>query len=163
MQLQLVSARQQLNTSGRHLLHAWYSVDCWVTEQRLTEAGKSEVSAIYGPNTIFTDINSFLKGETSHKQLIVIHGSTLLKIDRQQFNLLRAYPETPLLLEHYLLLKQASDQWRLDLLALPDYQKFNRFASSYPVGQLPGILCASFLRMTPSRYSAAKKLYNRSK
>lgn len=163
MQLQPVKAKQLLNFSGKHINHAWFNVDCWIIEQRITETGKEEISAIYGPNTIVTDITSFLKGETSHRQLIVINGSTLLKIDRKHFNLLRSYPETPLLLEHYLLLKQASEQWRLDLMLLPDNQKFNLFAAHYPINQLPGKLCASFLRMTPSRYSAAKKLYNRSK
>lgn len=161
MQALQVHPKQQLFSPGSHLQYAWYSIDCWIAAHRIMEEGKEEVSAFHRPNSIFTDIGSFLKGETSHQKLVVINGTNLLKIDRQHFNLLRLHPETPLLLEHYLLDQQYHDQWRLDLMSLSDKKKFNSFAVVYPVNELPGKLCASFLRMTPSRYSAAKKLYNR--
>lgn len=158
--LQHVNAKQELIAIGKHLQQAWYSVDCWVAEFRITEDGREEVSAIHSPNTIFTDINSFLTGDTSHQSFTVINGTQLISIKKQQFNQLRIYPETPLLLERYFLAQHQTDQWRLDLMYLSDRQKFNRFAAKYPVNQLPGKLCASFLRMTPSRYSAAKKFHN---
>lgn len=161
MELQQVYPKQQLNYSGRHLNHAWFSIDCWVAAHRISEGGRAEVSAIYPPISIFTDISSFLRGETSHQQLAVISGRKLLRIDRQHFNLMRSHSETALLLEHYLLDQQHHNQWRLDLMSLSDTQKFNSFAAVYPTNHLPGNICASFLRMTPSRYSAVKTLYNR--
>lgn len=161
LQFQQVKAKQQLISVGIHLHSAWYSIDCWASAIRILPNGREEVTAIYAPNEIFTDIGSFLQGHPCQYQLDIINGSALLKIDRTHFNQLRSHHETATLLEHFLVLQQEKNEWRTDLLALPDQQKFDRFAKKYPIHQLPGKLCASYLRMTPSRYSTAKTQYNR--
>ncbi|MFN0293481.1 Crp/Fnr family transcriptional regulator [Pedobacter helvus] len=161
LQLQHVKPKQQLISIGIHLNNAWYSMDCWACAIHILPNGREEVTAIYAPNEIFTDIGSFLQGQLCQHQLDIIHGSMLLKIDRTHFNQLRSHHETATLLEHFLVLQQEKNQWRTDLLVLPDQQKFDQFAKYYPIHQLPGKICASYLRMTPSRYSAAKTQFNR--
>ena len=156
LQLQHVKQKQELAAIGTHLNMAWYSIDCWATASHPLPNGRDEITSIYAPNEIFTDIGSFLMGHSTQHQLTIVQGHTLLKIDRTHFNQLRSHQETAALLEHYLLLQQDKHQWRMDLLVLPDQQKFNLFAKHYPIHELPGKTCASYLRMTPSRYSAAK-------
>lgn len=160
LELQHVRPKQQLTSIGTHLDTAWYSIDCWASAVHVLPNGREEVTVLYAPNEIFTDISSFLKAQACQHQLSIINGSMLLRLDRTHFNSLRSHQETATLLQHFLLLQQEKIEWRTDLLALPDQQKFDKFARHYPTHKLPGKLCASYLRMTPSRYSAAKTQFN---
>lgn len=159
LQIQYVKPKQQMVRLGRRLDFAWYSIDCWAASTHVLPNGNEEITAIYAPREIFTEIGSFLLGYPCQHQLNIINGNTLLKIDRQHFDQLRSHGETFLLLEYYFVLQQEKYQWRMDLLSLADQQKFEQFAKQYPIHLLPGKICASYLRMTPSRYSAAKNSY----
>ena len=161
LEFQAVKAKKEVPNFSKDNRYAWYSVDCWIAEYRNLQNGKQEVYAIYGPKHIFTDINSFLKNTTSNHKFIVISGTSLLSIARTNFHQLRKFPETPLLLEHYMLKQWELDLWRSELMTYSDREKVNHYAQKYPINLLPNNISASFLRMTPSRFSAARATYNR--
>jgi len=162
MEPQKATPKRELDILSRDTGYAWFSIDCWVAEYQVLFSGKEEVYAIYGPKQIFTDINSFLKASASNHRFLVISGSRLLAIERHNFSHLRSFRETGVLLEHYLLQQREKDNWRLELMSYPDHGKVEFFATKYPINGLPNKISASFLRMTPSRFSAERSKYNRS-
>lgn len=163
MQLQKVTPKKELHQLDTQQHYAWYSIDCWIAEYQTLPIGKEEVYAIYPPKQVFTEISSFLQQTTTKHKFIIISGRKLLCIDRSHFLQLRNFPETPLLLEHYLLQHNERDNWRLELMTYSDYEKVKHFAERYPINQLPAKISASYLRMTPSRFSGARLRLNREK
>lgn len=161
MQQQAVKPKQQLFHYGAHVFSAWYSVDCWISQHHMLDSGLEEIIHFFRPGEIFTDLPSFLRGETTRSRAGIIEGSTLLSISRQQFSQLKPYPETAELLLEYMLQQEQKDLWRISMLALHEKEKVAMFAKSYPINHLPGNLCASFLRMSASHFSLAKNSYNR--
>lgn len=159
--IQRIRTKSVISNEEKDLHYAWYSIDAWVAEYRNLQSGKSEVYAIYGPEQIFTDINSFLKQTISTHKFIAISGTNLLRIERNNFNQLRKFPETSLLLEHFMLQQWELDVWRSELMTYSDREKVYHYAQKYPINLLPNVISASFLRMTPSRFSAAKAAFNR--
>lgn len=160
MELQKVKAKKELTILSKDIHYAWFSIDCWIAEYRTLTTGKEEVYAIYGPKQIFTDINSFLTESESNHKFMIISGTRLLSIERSNFLFLRSFPETPLLLEHYMLQQWELDKWHSELMTYSDHEKAIHFAQKYPINLLPNIISASFLRMTPSRFSAERTKYN---
>lgn len=160
--IQQVKAKQELCSMGIHCSSIWYSVDSWVVDLSQLSIGKEEVSALYGPGDIFTDLKSILQIEPSHKRAVVITGTTLLRICRADLIPLQPELSSTNLLAKYMLELRERDHWRMELLSLSDQAKVDAFAKRYPLNHLPGYICASYLRMTPSRFSKAKTLYNRS-
>ncbi|WP_144371958.1 hypothetical protein [Pedobacter xixiisoli] len=163
MDLQIVRAKKELIILSKDIHYAWYSVDCWIAEYRTLTTGKEEVYAIYGPKQIFTDIDSFLKETASNHKFMIISGSRLLSIERNNFHILRKFRETALLLEHYMLKQWELDKWHSELMTYSDYQKVNHYAQKYPINDLPAKVSSSFLRMTPSRFSGARLQFNKNK
>lgn len=159
--IQCIRTKKAISSDEKDLHYAWYSIDAWVAEYRNLQSGKSEVYAIYGPEQIFTDINSFLKQTISTHKFIAISGTNLLRIERNNFNQLRKFSETSLLLEHFMLQQWELDVWRSELMTYSDREKVRHYAQKYPINLLPNVISASFLRMTPSRFSAAKAAFNR--
>lgn len=92
---------------------------------------------------------------------MVIEGEDLLYIKKEDFNILKPYPETFDLVQYVMLLEQEIEAWRVWIMTLKDEQKIEQFSSRYPMNRLPNHICASFLQMTPSRYSAEKAQFNR--
>jgi|GEM_PF-4899530 len=163
MELQKVRARKELTILSKDIHYAWFSIDCWIAEYRTLTSGKVEVYAIHGPKQIFTDINSFLEETDSNHKFMIISGTRLLSIERANFNNLRSFEETPLLLEHYLLEQRKLDSWHSEVMTYSDHEKVRHYAAKYPINLLPNIVGASFLRMTASRFSAERTRYNREK
>lgn len=161
MQLKQVSPRQQLCHPDQHITSAWYNIDCTIYVHQALPHGLEEIIAIYLPGQILTDPHSFLQNKPSRQRITVLEGNQLLAISKQHFKNLRCLPETPLLLEHYLLQQQQQNDWRLNLLALNDQEKVATFAQHYPINHLPGHICASYLRMTQAHFSTLKAQYNR--
>ncbi|MGE6221154.1 hypothetical protein ACQKCH_15105 [Nubsella zeaxanthinifaciens] len=163
MELQLVRAKKELTILSKDIHYAWFSVDCWIAEYRTLASGKEEVYTIYGPKQIFTDINSFLTETASNHKFMIISGERLLSIERSNFQYLRKFSETALLLEHYMLQQWELDRWHSELMTYSDYEKVSHFAKKYPINDLPAKVSSSFLRMTPSRFSGARLLFNKNK
>ncbi len=161
--IQNVHPKQHLSQPGQHISLAWYSVDCILTAQQPLANGLEEAVAIYLPNTIFTDIHSFLQNSPTQQRLTLLEGSQLLAISKQRFQNLRSLPETTLLLEHYLLEQRQQDLWRLNLLAMKDNEKVATFAQRFPINHLPANISASYLRIDPSRFSRLRAQYNKSR
>lgn len=157
-----VRAKQELCSLGIHCSSIWYSVDCWLANIEQLSTGNEEVSALYGPGEIFTDLKSLLRGEASSKSTIVISGTSLLHICRAQLVKMQPALSNTMLVANYMIELREQDHWRMELLSLGDQAKVDRFAERYPLNLLPGHICASYLRMTPSRFSMAKTRYNRS-
>lgn len=161
MKLETVTHKQQLSHEGSYINKAWYSIDCSIASYQTSLSGSEEVIAIYRPTEIFTDLFSFLEQKPTKQRLVVIDGTQLLYIGRKDFNLLRSYMQTSLLLEHYLLTQRQNDHWRMELFSLSDKQKVSRFAERYPINNLPANISASYLKMDPSRFSKLRGELNR--
>lgn len=158
---QHTQAREVLCARGTQVRAAWYSVDAWVLLWRPMENGEGEVARIYGPGEILTEPGGFFGGGPAQGELSVIQGSRLLRISRTDFAQLKKFAETFDLAQGYMLAEREMETWRLGLLALHEGERLAAFALRYPLSSLPAVACASFLRMTPSRFSAARASYLR--
>ncbi|WP_124580202.1 Crp/Fnr family transcriptional regulator [Pedobacter sp. KBW06] len=156
---------------GKHLLvnpgtyvnRAWFNVDGFVIASLVEENGTERVIRIYQPWQIFTDMFSFLKSRPSTLKFSVITKCTLLVIQRSDYETLKIYPETQDLFSNIMWEEQKIEIFRTRLMTLTDQSKVIEFASVYPINKLPNKVCASFLKMTESRFSIAKAKFNRMK
>ena len=150
-----------LLTPPEYAIRAWFSINCYVVAYAYNESGDLNVVRIYMPDDIFTDLNSFFQNKPAKLRLMIIQGEDLLFIKKEGFNTLKSFPETFDLVQYVMLMEQEIEAWRVWIMTLKDEQKIEQFSLRYPMNQLPNHICASFLQMTPSRYSAAKANFNR--
>ncbi|RZM26958.1 MAG: hypothetical protein EOO88_15110 [Pedobacter sp.] len=162
MKFQSANAKQLLYPYGSHVTSAWFSYDCWAAQYERVSDGLEEVVKLHRPGDIFTDLNSFFRGNQATSKTIILEGSSLLQLTRSAYQQLKQYPETAELLQHYMLLQTDHEAWRLHLMSLSDRDKIKQFASKYPIHKLPASIAASYLRISPSRFSSLRGNYNKS-
>ncbi|MES2418327.1 MAG: hypothetical protein V4541_09070 [Bacteroidota bacterium] len=162
LHLQHENPKTILLNPPKHASRAWFSLDCFVVAYTYDESGNLNVVRIYMPNDIFTDLSSFFQDRPAKLKLTIIQGNELLYIKKEDFNTLKIFPETFDLVQHIMLVEQDLEAWRVWIMTLKDEQKVHEFSLRYPMNLLPNHLCASFLQMTQSRYSAEKAFCNRS-
>lgn len=149
-------AKSILLDQGAHAKRIWYSVDCIVIGYDYGRGSSEYVNRIYLPGDIFTDLGSFFHLTATKSKLLVLQGSELLYIGRENFSELRIYPEGFDLMQQLMLREHDLQVWRGWLMALRDEQKVKEFGVIFPIYQIPNHIAASFLQMTPSRFSAIK-------
>lgn len=154
--LQTASPKSVLLDQGAHAKRIWYSLDCIVIGYDYSRGSGEFVSRIYLPGDIFTDLNGFFQSSASNSKLVVLQGSDLLYIGRESFSELRLYPEGFDLMQHLMLKEHGLQVWIGWLMTLRDEHKVKEFGLRYPIYQIPNHVSASFLQMTPSRFSAIK-------
>lgn len=142
--------------SSQHAKRMWYSLDSFVVGYDYTRGNGQKVTRIYLPGDVFTDLSSFFQNKPAKLKLVILQGGDLLYVTRADFNGLRQYAEGFDLIQHLMLLEQELESWRGWIMTLRDEQKVAEFNQRYPMYLLPNHICASFLQMTPSRYSAVK-------
>ena len=156
LQLQHVQARTILLDPPSHALKVWFSVDCFVAAYAYDEGGQEHVERIYMPNNLFTDLFSFFQSKPSRLKLVVIEGEEMLFIKWEDFKLLKTFAETADIVQYGMLKEHELESWRAWVMTLTDSQKVYQFSLHYPIHLLPNHICASFLQMTASRFSAEK-------
>lgn len=154
--IQPVAARQVILDPPEHVKGAWFSLDCFIVGYGPNNMGDVSVSRIYQPNHIFTDLPSFFQHKPSHLKLVIVDGSELLYFKKEDFDGFKEFTETFDLVQHLMFLEQEIEAWRGWLMTLRDGQKVREFGLRYPIYLLPNHICASFLQMTASRFSAEK-------
>jgi len=162
LHIQKESSKAILLSPPDHATKAWFCVNIYVAGYTYNESGDLNVVRIYKPNDVFTDLPSFFQDKPAKLKLIVIQGEELLYFKKEDFYILKSFPETFDLVQHVMIMEQDLEAWRVWIMTLKDGQKIQQFSQHYPINLLPNHICASFLQMTPSRYSAEKALYNRS-
>lgn len=158
---QRVGTRAILLNPPDHALKGWFSVNCFIVAYAYDEGGNQHVERIYMPDDVFTDLFSFFQNKPARLKFVVIQGEEMLFIKKEDFKLLRAYAETVDLVQHVMLKEHALESWRAWIMTLKDDHKVHQFSLHYPINLLPNHVCASFLQMTPSRFSAEKARFNR--
>lgn len=161
MKSQKVKAKQLLYPYGSHVTSAWFSYNCWAAQLEKAKNGLEEVTKIHRPGDIFTDLNSFFRGNEATSKILILEGDSLLQMTKNCFQKLKQHPETTELLQHYMLLQTDHDAWRLHLMALTDQEKIKQFAEKYPINKLPASIAASYLRVSPSRFSSLRGNFNK--
>ncbi|RZM23421.1 MAG: hypothetical protein EOO88_26210 [Pedobacter sp.] len=154
--LQKVKPKSVLLELGGHAKRIWYSLDCTVIGYDYTRGSGEYVNRIYLPGDIFTDLNSFFQLKATTSKLVVVQGMELLCIGREEFSALKSFDEGFDLMQQIMLTEHDLQVWRGWIMTLRDEQKVREFNSRYPMYHLPNHICASFLQMTPSRFSAIK-------
>jgi hypothetical protein len=153
---QRVQAKTILLEPPAHALKGWFSVDCFIAAYAYDGGGQEHVERIYLPNDLFTDLFSFFQNKPSRLKLIVIEGEEMLFIKLEDFRLLKTFTEMVEIVQYAMLKEHELESWRAWVMTLNDRQKVYQFSLHYPVHLLPNHICASFLQMTPSRFSAEK-------
>lgn len=154
--IHVVAPKRIILDPPEHVKGAWFSLDCFVVGYGLDKAGEVSVSRIYKPNHIFTDLPSFFQHKPSKLKLVIIDGEELLYFKKEDFDGFKIFPETFDLVQYLMFLEQEVEAWRGWLMTLRDEHKVLEFSFRYPIYLLPNNVCASFLQMTASRFSAEK-------
>lgn len=158
---QIGTHKQLLHIPPERAVFAWFLLSGLVAASILGKNGKEVVLRIYQPGMIFSDINSFLYNTVSKIKLTVIGEADLQYIKKKDFDeKILPFPETKELIQHIILLEQELDLQRGLLISLSEEERFNEFASSYPMNQIPNITGASFTNMTTSAYCKFKAIWN---
>lgn len=144
-----------------HANKIWFSINCYVAAYTYNQSGEMQVARIYMPNNLFTDLPSFLQDKPAKLKLVVIQGTELLYIKKEDFSRLKQFPETFDLVQHVMFMEQEIETWRVWIMTLKDEQKVQQFSLCYPMNLLPNHICASFLQMTPAKYCIEKAACNR--
>jgi hypothetical protein len=153
---QRVQVRTILLEPPAHSLKVWFNVDCFIAAYAYDEGGQEHVERIYMPNHLFTDLFSFFQNKPSRLKFIVIEGEEMLFIKSEDFKLLKTFAETTDIVQYAMLKEHELETWRTWIMTLNDCEKVHQFSLHYPIHLLPNHICASFLQMTPSRFSAEK-------
>ncbi|HKG07997.1 MAG TPA: hypothetical protein VKB19_16135 [Pedobacter sp.] len=161
VQDQLAVHKQGLLDPPARCGNIWFLLSGIVVASIFDSNGKEVVVKIYLPETVFTDFDSFSQQKSSAVKLTAIGHVKLQRILHNDYKIfLKQFSETSELRERILLKDLLLDQQRSRLISLKNEQRFEEFASAFPVNLLPNIVGASFLYMHRSKYCELKAKWN---
>ncbi len=158
---QELSHKQKLLEPPARAAYAWFLLSGIVSASVFDKEGKEVVIRLYLPNVVFTDFNSFLYGKPSSVQLRAVGDVSLQRISLKDFReYMMPFAETQELKEHIILNDQLLDQRRSVLIHLSEEERFDEFAHTFPMNQIPNVVGASFLNMGTTKYCNLKASWN---
>ena len=155
------SHKQKLLEPPTRAFHAWFLLKGIVSASIFDREGQEIIIRLYLPKVVFTDFTSFLYGRASSIRLRAVGDVFVQHISLSDFKIhMTPFSETNDLKEKIILRDQLLDQQRSMLIHLSDEDRFNEFAATFPMNQLPNVVGASFLNMGKARYCNLKAAWN---